>query len=112
MPEIVVNGTRFLLDQQDMHLVSRGNLHVRRGGRNREHHRYLYYRAGGTKGYEFSIARLILGLEPGDRSVMADHINRDTTDNRRANLRVATPLENRRNHGPHVLDGRFSSQLS
>ena len=39
--------------------------------------------------------REILGLSPGD-DAQADHINGDTLDNRRANLRRSTKTENRR----------------
>jgi hypothetical protein len=42
--------------------------------------------------------RAILGLEAGDVR-QCDHINRDTLDNRRANLRMATVLENAHNRG-------------
>lgn len=51
--------------------------------------------------------RLILGLKPGD-GVLADHINHDSLDNRRANLRPVSPGGNQRNrrdqsiHGPGV----------
>lgn len=44
-----------------------------------------------------SLHRLLAGLTPGDKR-QVDHINGDGLDNRRANLRVCTAQENRRNH--------------
>lgn len=40
--------------------------------------------------------REIVGLEPGD-PLRVDHINRDTLDNRRSNLRICTDAENAQN---------------
>jgi hypothetical protein len=42
------------------------------------------------------MARRILGLEHGD-PLKADHINHDTLDNRRANLRIVTNRQNGEN---------------
>lgn len=49
----------------------------------------------GRKGY-VGMHRHILGLGFGDKRC-ADHINHDTLDNRRANLRIATKSQNQMN---------------
>lgn len=38
--------------------------------------------------------RFLLGLEPGDKTRRGDHINGDTLDNRRENLRIVTNRQN------------------
>lgn len=48
-----------------------------------------------------SMHRQILGLERGDKR-LGDHINaHDTLDNRRSNLRIATPAQNAHNSRKH-----------
>lgn len=49
-----------------------------------------------------SMHRLVVGAEAGD---VVDHINGNGMDNRRENLRIATPQENARNRRP--MDGSF-----
>ena len=50
----------------------------------RKHKRYLH--------------RVVMGLERGDKR-MVDHINHDTLNNRRCNLRIVTNSQNMMNHG-------------
>jgi hypothetical protein len=50
--------------------------------------------------------RAILGLDPSDRR-RVDHVNGDTLDNRRANLRVATTAQNAQNQGSRGGSSRY-----
>ena len=50
--------------------------------------------------------RLILGLKSDDKR-QADHINHNTLDNRRCNLRITTASQNHMNEKPHK---KFSSK--
>jgi len=59
-------------------------------------------RAGGSidcKDVVYYLHRDIMGLSPGDK-LEVDHINRNTLDNRKVNLRFATRAQNSRNRGP------------
>lgn len=50
------------------------------------------------KRHQTSLHRLVIGAKKGE---IVDHINGDTTDNRRANLRIVTYSQSNMNKGPH-----------
>lgn len=50
----------------------------------------------GKPGRTISMARTLLGLEPGDGKI-AEHANHATLDNTRTNIRIATRAQNRQN---------------
>ena len=61
------------------------------------------------------MARRILGLERGDKR-QADHLNHQTLDNRRENLRIVTATQNKRNNRTkgyswHKRDKKFHAQI-
>lgn len=57
--------------------------------------RYVYAFSGGGKAELFNMHRFVCGLGKGDKS-QVDHINHNTLDNRRANLRLCSHGENQR----------------
>lgn len=61
--------------------------------------RYVAYRkrVGGGKRPTFYMHRVILGLVNAPPEVQVDHINRDPSDNRKSNLRIATRSQNQVN---------------
>lgn len=52
--------------------------------------------ASGERGRHLAMHRIVLGLNPGD-GLVGDHVNGDTLDNRRCNLRACTNRENQQN---------------
>lgn len=100
----LTRGQVTLVDDEDYERLSRVSWHCTAGG----------YAArgqwvsgsGGQRG--LYMHREILGLSEGGA---CDHINGNRLDNRRANLRVATPLENSRNCKKHARTGGTHSRF-
>jgi hypothetical protein len=97
-------GNTVLIDDEDAHLLMTGvwryklmcgKSYVVRSG-------YKY----GKLYREMSLARLIAGAT--SKSQVVDHINGDTLDNRRCNLRIVTHLENIRNSAKKQVDRAMS----
>lgn len=62
-----------------------------------------YAVASPRRGVQIYMHRLIAGAQPGQE---VDHIDRDTTNNTRGNLRIVTHAENMRNRRPNALRSR------
>lgn len=76
---------KVLLDEEDAHLIEGKNLGLSKAGQ------FLYVRVGSDKKF---LHRLITEAPKGK---VVDHINRNTLDNRKSNLKVCTIQENLRN---------------
>jgi hypothetical protein len=71
---------------------------------NRRGHLSAFRKSGGRR---VLMHRAIMGLGHGDPRVV-DHINGNSLDNRRVNLRICTPRENRRNAAMPRIPGKSS----
>jgi hypothetical protein len=89
-------GLHALVDAEDRARLTEFRWHLRPDG----YVATTLGRFGHPKGY--LLHRVVLGLIGGDTR-MADHVNGDKLDNRRGNLRVATPSENGQNR--HAIEG-------
>jgi len=91
--EIEINSLKHgkftvLIDDYDLKLLENKKLYIHRIGK------YLYTRVSSKNGDKISLHRLIMDNPVGK---VIDHINRNTLDNRRSNLRVCSIQENLRN---------------
>ena len=83
-------GNKFYFDIEDFDLVSY-YCWIEKDG---------YLIANNLNGDSVRLHRLIMGLEKYDNKKV-DHMNHDTMDNRKENLRITTNQENCFNHKPH-----------
>ncbi len=87
----LTRGYAALIDEADLPLVS-GHKWYAQGAP--PFVRACYYTRGGKRHRRcVYMHRVILGLDPDDRTVV-DHANHNTLDNRRANLRECRPRQN------------------
>lgn len=85
-------GIFVLIDREDLPLIKRYTWKVTRSGPN---HAYAF---NWKLGY---MHRAILGVT--NKKVLVDHINHDTLDNRRRNLRGVSKSQNSRNRNPQII---------
>lgn len=90
MKEIkLTKGKVTLVDDEDFPILSRHIWTAYVGGTSKNTYAVTYYR-----NKELSMARLIMGNPKGK---VVDHINHDTLDNRKENLRICTIAQNNKN---------------
>lgn len=107
---LLVDGHEVILDDEGLRLFSEFHYKwsFRRAGQNRGNKKYLSAATWtGTKVRTEFFHRLLMGAAP---DVIVDHINNDTRDNRRCNLRIVTPSQNSRNQKKR--DGRLDKPCS
>lgn len=100
----LTKGYEAIIDATDAPLADRGPWCVTHSGRKpgQKPKAYAQRQEGGrTARQKILLHRLILDA-PEDMHV--DHINGDTMDNRRCNLRLATPRQNQQNRGMGPLN--------
>lgn len=116
------NGMFSLVDEEDIEVLSRWKWQAKWNTCTRSF--YAIRELPTHKGWKRKYVRMhrqILGLEEGN-PLTGDHINHDTLDNRRANLRVATKQEQQYNirisqvnktgfKGVSVDKGRFRARI-
>lgn len=90
----LTQGKVMIVDDQDLEMVLEYKWHAHKEGIGLWYAQRNSTRNG--KRVKIRLHRLIMGLSADD-SITVDHINGDTLDNRRCNLRLATLSENRRN---------------
>lgn len=95
----LTNGHVTIIDDDDFEKVSKYRWCANKMGKNKIYAcRSIYVEKGKTK--VISLHRFILGVE--DSQLQIDHINGDSLDNRKENLRVCTGVENRLNRNKTV----------
>jgi hypothetical protein len=88
----LTQGLKTVIDDEDFPLVSGFKWCA-----SRDRHGFVYARCGGgtrAKQPSLLLHRLLMGSPKG---LVVDHIDHDTLNNRRSNLRVCTPAENLHN---------------
>jgi len=91
----LTKGKVAIVDDEDYERLSLYKWHIT-GGFYGKYYTVRKSRCTGKRRDTIPMHREILGLSPDD-PLQVDHINQDGLDNRKANLRLATAQQNRRN---------------
>lgn len=96
---IIISGYTVIIDEDDFERVSKYKWHVRSSDKKKWGKIYFdYVDKTSGRSITFSLHRFIMGSIPNDHTIV-DHINSNTLDNRKSNLRKCTAAENSRNRG-------------
>lgn len=91
MASFIISGHTVIVDDEDAHLLASGSWRVIDKPRNRYVKKSV---RNGDKVETVYLHRLIMGAAKGE---LVDHINGDSLDNRRANMRFSSLTDNARN---------------
>lgn len=90
------NGFEMIIDEEDLPLANRYTWYALRPSVNRQKHYVVAsIRVCKNKQTKISFSRELLKIK--DNKIYVDHINGNTLDNRKSNLRTCTPSQNSRN---------------
>ena len=95
----LTQGQVALIDDEDFELVSKHKWSARWNRTSHNFYGICSMRLSCGKRSQLLMHRLIIGAPEG---ISVDHINRNSTDNRRCNLRLCTNSENMHNRGPQT----------
>ena len=100
----LTKGYEAVIDAEDVPLVDRGPWCVAQSGRKpgQKPKAYAQRQEGGRVNRQRILMHRLILNAPDDMQV--DHINGNTMDNRRCNLRLATPRQNQQNRGMSPLN--------
>lgn len=112
----LTQGQNAIVDVADYESLSQWNWFAHREGRNKQS---FYARRTVDSDTTIAMHRLIAGVKSGEET---DHINGNTLDNRRRNLRRCTPVGNARNcrrncrsttgyKGVRILKGKWAATI-
>ena len=90
------NGMIAIVDDEDYEELNKYNWFIQKQDSNLYARRSIY--VGDNKRRTIRMHRQILGLKHKD-GMVGDHVNRNTLDNTKSNLRVVTQSKNNQNHG-------------
>lgn len=107
MIETEIRGISIKIDEEDLPLVKSRNWHLSKADAQRGYYYFKWVEYDGPKQILHLLHREIAGVPKGSKLVV-DHIDRDTTNNTKSNLRIVTRAENTVNTGPK--QGKVSSK--
>lgn len=93
----ITRGQKVLIDEEDAPLVGLFRWRAVKATTTGAYYAYAHTPMVSGRRGEIKMHRLVLGLGLEDRDTEVDHINRNTLDNRKSNLRKVTRAQNQHN---------------